>query len=186
MLTTLAILTLLGAALIGGVFFAFSSFVMAALKRLPPEQGHAAMQHINVTVINWHFLGAFMGTALLSAALIVLTALERDRPGAVLLIAGAALYLAGTFFVTIRFNVPLNNRLEKTNPTDSIAAEQWETYLRVWTRWNHVRTVAALLAALAICLSLLRASGSAGEPVATSDAARGTGGQTAASPDQDA
>lgn len=158
MLTTLAVVTLLGAALIGGVFFAFSSFVMTALKRLPPEQGHAAMQHVNITVINWHFLGAFMGTAALAAALIVLTALDADRPGAPLLISGAVLYVAGTFFVTIRFNVPLNNRLAKTDPADPSASEQWGAYLRIWTRWNHVRTAAALLAAMSICLGLVQAT----------------------------
>jgi uncharacterized membrane protein len=159
MLTPLAILTLLGSALIAGVFFAFSSFVMAALKRLPPDQGHAAMRHVNITVINWHFLGAFMGTALVAAALIVVTALNTDHPGAVLLITGAALYLVGTFFVTIRFNVPLNNRLEKTDPEDPGGAEQWESYLRVWTRWNHVRTAAAFLAAAAICIGLVQGGG---------------------------
>src|SRR3546814_13629719 len=32
-----------GAALVGGVFFGFSNFVMAGLGRTPPEQGVAAM-----------------------------------------------------------------------------------------------------------------------------------------------
>jgi hypothetical protein len=34
-----------------GVFFAFSSFVMAALRRLPAAQGIAAMQSIHVTAV---------------------------------------------------------------------------------------------------------------------------------------
>jgi uncharacterized membrane protein len=33
---------------VGGIFFAFSAFVMKALDRLPPAQGIAAMQSINV------------------------------------------------------------------------------------------------------------------------------------------
>lgn len=37
----------LGCGLVAGVFFAFSSFVMPALKRLPPAQGISAMQSIN-------------------------------------------------------------------------------------------------------------------------------------------
>ena len=57
---------LLGSALVGGVFFAFSSFVMKALSRLPAAEGIAAMQSINVVVLNPSFLGAFMGTAILS------------------------------------------------------------------------------------------------------------------------
>ena len=46
----------LGSALVAGIFFAFSTFVMKALGRLQPEQGIAAMQAINVTVLNpWFF-----------------------------------------------------------------------------------------------------------------------------------
>ena len=48
----LALLTAVGCGLMAGLFFAFSNFVMKALVRLPSEQGMAAMQHINVTVIN--------------------------------------------------------------------------------------------------------------------------------------
>ena len=59
-------ITLLGSALIGGVFFAFSSFVMKALARVPSPAGTAAMQSINIVVMNRSFLGAFMGTAVLS------------------------------------------------------------------------------------------------------------------------
>ena len=67
-LVTLAtgVLALLGSALIGGVFFAFSSFIMKALARVPSSEGIAVMQSINVVVINPSFIGAFMGTALLS------------------------------------------------------------------------------------------------------------------------
>jgi uncharacterized membrane protein len=37
----------LGSGLVGGVFFAFSTFVMRALARVPAAQGIAAMQSIN-------------------------------------------------------------------------------------------------------------------------------------------
>ena len=42
----------IGSGLVAGIFFAFSSFVMAALGRLPSDHGIAAMNAINVTVIN--------------------------------------------------------------------------------------------------------------------------------------
>ncbi len=44
------ITVLLGSALVGGVFFAFSSFVMKALARVPSPEGIAAMQSINVVI----------------------------------------------------------------------------------------------------------------------------------------
>ena len=44
----LSLFAALGCAMMSGVFFAFSTFVMKALARLPAEQGVAAMQAINV------------------------------------------------------------------------------------------------------------------------------------------
>jgi uncharacterized membrane protein len=52
LLFALTLFSALGCGLIGGVFFAFPSFVMNALARLPAAQGIAAMQSINVVVIN--------------------------------------------------------------------------------------------------------------------------------------
>ena len=52
----------LGAGLVAGIFFAFSTFVMGALGRLPQAAGISAMQSINVVVINPVFLSVFMGT----------------------------------------------------------------------------------------------------------------------------
>ena len=59
---TVALLSALGAGLVAGIFFAFSSFVMKALGRLPRDQGIRAMQSINVTVLNPWLFSAFFGT----------------------------------------------------------------------------------------------------------------------------
>jgi uncharacterized membrane protein len=59
----------IGSGVVGGIFYAFSSFVMAALGRLPSAQGAAAMNAINVTVINPTFMIAFMGTTLVCLVL---------------------------------------------------------------------------------------------------------------------
>ena len=63
LLSVLTLVAALGCGLIAGVFFAFSTFVMRALARLSPSEGIAAMQSINITVLNPWFLGAFLGTA---------------------------------------------------------------------------------------------------------------------------
>ena len=68
LLNLLAILIIVGAGLIAGVFLAFSSFVMRALARVRPANGAEAMQQINVTVINPVFLGTFMGAAALGSS----------------------------------------------------------------------------------------------------------------------
>jgi uncharacterized membrane protein len=95
MLDLAALLNALGCGLVAGAFFAFSTFVMKALGTLPPAHGIAAMQSINVAVINPWFLTPFFGTA---AACVVISS---------------------------------------------------------WTVWNHVRTVAALVASLLFTIALL-------------------------------
>lgn len=78
--TVLSILAMLGCGMIGGVFFAFSSFVMRALARLPDAQGLAAMQSINFVVLNWHFLGMVTarGNVPLNNALVGVAPESRD------------------------------------------------------------------------------------------------------------
>lgn len=152
----LALAAVLGTGVIGGVFFAFSSFVMRALERLPAAHGLAAMQSINVVVINPHFLGAFLGTAGVSLAAIVVAGLRWGEAGAALHAIGGVLYFVGTFLVTGLGNVPLNHALEKVQAGDANVAETWNDYLRRWTGWNHLRTAAALLATLSFCLGLAR------------------------------
>ena len=147
-------IALLGSALVGGVFFAFSSFVMTALARAPSSEGIAAMQSINITVINPSFLGAFLGTALLSLSVVVLVLVDRSHPSAMFFLAGAICYFVGTFLVTLVGNVPLNNRLAAVSATDPSAVELWEHYLARWTMWNHVRTAAALFGVLPYILGL--------------------------------
>ncbi len=152
-------IALLGSALIGGVFFAFSSFVMKALERVPSSEGIAAMQSINVVVINPSFLGAFMGTALLSLGVIALALARWSHPSTMFFLGGAIFYFAGTFLVTMVGNVPLNDQLAAVSATDPAAVELWEHYLARWTMWNHVRTAAAMVAALLYTLGLMQYGG---------------------------
>jgi uncharacterized membrane protein len=151
-LVTLA--SALGYGLIAGVFFAFSSFVMKALARLSPAQGVAAMQSINVAVINPWFLTVFLGTAAACVVLAVSSLLSWQRAGAPLLLAGSLLYLVGTILVTIVFHIPWNNGLAAVEPASPEAAARWAHYLVHWTAWNHVRGGAALAAAALLILGL--------------------------------
>jgi uncharacterized membrane protein len=152
--TALAIAALLGSAVIGGVFFAFSSFIMKSLARLPSSQGIAAMQSINVVVLNRSFLGIFMGTAAIALLLIVLLIAQWGTDAAPLFLSGAVLYFVGTFVVTVAGNVPLNNRLAAAVP-DENAVPLWEHYLQRWTQFNTLRTIAAIASALTFSLGLI-------------------------------
>ena len=139
-----------------GAFFAFSVFIMRALGRLPAPQGIAAMQSINIAALNPWFMGAFVGTAAACIATTVCAFLGWKQPGAVWLLAGSALYLFGTFGVTVAFNVPLNDALAAAKPNSAEAANLWADYLVSWTWWNHVRTLAAVAALGAFIIALLK------------------------------
>jgi uncharacterized membrane protein len=155
MTTALVLVGVIGAGTIGGVFFAFSTFVMRALAQLPPAHGVAAMQRINVVVLNPLFLGTFMGTAVVQGLAAVLAVAGWSPVRSPLLLAAAALYIVGTFGVTMALNVPRNDQL-KSLPADGDAARAyWPVYVREWTFWNHVRTTAALASAVCGCLALM-------------------------------
>jgi uncharacterized membrane protein len=156
LLAAAAFLAALGCGLIGGVFFAFSTFVMKALARRPAAEAIAAMQAINVAVINPMFLGVFLGTAVVCVVAAVGAIGRWSEPGAGFLLTGATLYVVGTFGVTIGFNVPLNNALAAVAPTDADAGGEWDDYRRRWSAWNHVRTAAAVAGAGCFMLALWR------------------------------
>jgi uncharacterized membrane protein len=148
----LALGAALGRGLIGGVFYAFSTFVMKALARRPPAEAIAAMQSINVAVLNRWFLVPFFGTGLLCAAAAVAALLAGPVATAVWTAAGALLYIGGTLGVTMKSNVPRNNALARLAPQDPASAAYWPRYVAEWTAWNQVRTAAALAAAFLYCL----------------------------------
>jgi uncharacterized membrane protein len=150
----LSLLAALGCGLMAGLFFAFSVSVMRALARLTPAQGIAAMQAINIVILNPIFLGVFLGTAVTSVLAIIVSLLRWNAPGAFYLFAGGALYLIGNILVTAVFNVPKNNALDAVAPADPGSASLWADYLSSWTAWNHVRTVTALAATAAFILAL--------------------------------
>jgi uncharacterized membrane protein len=154
-LTTATFVGVLGAGIVGGVFYAFSTFVMPGLQRLPDRDGLAAMQQINVTAEHPAFMLAFMGTTLLCLYLGVRGVMDLSSTTGKLLVAGSALYLAGAFLRTGSYNVPLNNELADISPHAANAAQHWQHYLDQWNWANHLRGAASIGAAAAYMGALL-------------------------------
>ena len=98
--------TALACGLLGGVFYAFSSFVMAGLKRLPAEQGTAAMQSINVTAVRAGLMVPFFGTLILCLAVGVIGVMNWGEAASAWMLAGAFSYAFGTFAMTAGYHVP--------------------------------------------------------------------------------
>ena len=154
LLLTLTLITALGCGLVAGVFYAFSTFVMKALARLPAAQGITAMQSINIVVINPVFMAAFMGTAAACVLVTVFSLVRWSGSEDVYSLSGALVYLIGTILVTIAFNVPRNDALAAADPQSADGARLWDRYVTSWTAWNHVRTAAALAAAALLTVAV--------------------------------
>ena len=133
----------LGCGVLGGVYFAFSAFIMSAFDSAGAAHAVAAMNAINTRIVRSLFMPVFLSTTLGSALLAIIGLL--DFPDRALLVAGGAVYVVGMFGVTMIWNVPLNDALAAARDKPDVGAT-WIRYRQQWTRWNHVRAVASTVA----------------------------------------
>ena len=147
----------LACAVVAGVFFAFSGFVMRALGRLRSPAGIEAMQAINDAAIPSAFY--FMALATMAACTVVAGwgLVEWHEPHGPYLVAGGVLYVVGAMVATAVFNLPRNDALAEVDPKGPDAADHWARYLSEWTFWNSVRMLGALAAAAALVGGILAA-----------------------------
>lgn len=152
LVTILLWFSAIGCGLLAGLYFAFSAFIMTAFGRVDRTHGIAAMNSINSTIVRSLFMPLFFGTTLSCAALAILAMFRWGEPGAAITLAGGLIYVVGMFGCTMVFNVPLNNELARVGAADAGAV--WARYLKRWTFWNHVRTLAST-AAMALFVAAL-------------------------------
>jgi uncharacterized membrane protein len=155
LITVGTIAAAVASALVAGIMFAFSTSVMPALGRRPAPEGIAAMQAMNSAILNPAFGLAFGGAALLCAVLAVTAPVTVDESHALLRGLGAALYLVGTFGVTMAINVPMNVQLDAVDAGSAESVAVWRRYLRRWTAWNTLRTILGAAASALLVTSLV-------------------------------
>jgi uncharacterized membrane protein len=144
----LASFAAVGCGMMGGLLFAFSNFVMQAISQQPAESGIKTMQAVNLKIQNPIFFALFFGTTAVSVLIVVNSFWNFSKAGSLPLLFAAVLYLVGTFGVTVVFNVPLNNALAGHLGETADASKLWREYVPQWTLWNHLRTVASVLASV--------------------------------------
>ncbi|MBO6688366.1 MAG: DUF1772 domain-containing protein [Henriciella sp.] len=137
----------LWSAVIGGVFSAFSEFIMSALLRTTPAGGIEAMQHINRTVIKTQFVAGILLIAPLSVLFAFYSLTVFEGAALITLILAPIVYLPTVFLMTIFGNVPMNNKLDRVDHTSTDAEAYWSKYVRDWTRLNHARSLGSVLTA---------------------------------------
>ncbi len=130
-----------------GAFYAFSSFVMRALMRLPAPTGMAAMQSINVEAPKPWFMLGFLGAAVVCVVAVIVSVIDWDEEYAGYLLSAGVVYLVGTIGVTAVYHVPRNDTLATIDPESGDAESAWAAYAGPWTAWNHLRVLSGLVAA---------------------------------------
>jgi uncharacterized membrane protein len=151
---SLTVAAAISCGLVAGVFFAFSTFVMPALRRLSAPQGVGVMQSINVTVITPLFMLALFGAAAVCAVLAVLSIVHWGEKGAGLVLAGSIAYLLGTIVTTMAYHVPRNDKLSTLDANAADTARHWRHFYPQWTTMNHVRTISSIAATICFTLAL--------------------------------
>ena len=147
---------ILAYALVGGVFLAFSDFIMRSLSLTGGVGGVEAMQVINREVFRWVFMALFLGMAAVSLVISGYAAISLSGPAGTLILLSGLVYLFGCFGVTVVFNVPMNEALAGMDIAAEATQSYWTgTYLPRWTFWNSVRTIACGLSALLLMTGLL-------------------------------
>jgi uncharacterized membrane protein len=131
----------LATGLTAGVFLAFSDFIMRGLSQAAPGAGAAGMIGLNRTVLRSVFLTSFFLIIPFAAGLVWWAPDAAPETARWLMGLGAGVYAVLVFGVTLVANVPMNKALEASGGAEDV----WERYRRVWTAWNHIRTLGATL-----------------------------------------
>ncbi|MGH3647215.1 MAG: DUF1772 domain-containing protein [Micromonosporaceae bacterium] len=137
------LLAALTTGLMAGLFYAFSYSVMPGLGQADDRTFVAAMQRINVAIVNGWFLVCFLG-ALGFTAVAAAFQLAPQRRGVLLWVVAALVLYAAVLVITGRVNVPLNNQLDAAGAVDEISdvSAVRARFEATWVRWNLVRAAA--------------------------------------------
>lgn len=147
---------ILAYALVGGVFLAFSDFIMRSLSLTGGTGGMEAMQVINREVFRLVFMALFVGMAAMSLVIAGYGAFNLSHPAGTLILTAGLVYLVGCFGVTVVINVPMNEALAGMDLSKETTRDYWtNTYLPRWTFWNTIRTLACGLSAALLLFGLL-------------------------------
>lgn len=143
----LLFITVLFSGLMAGLFYAYSCSVNPGLKLLGDSEYIKAMQSINRAIQNLIFFLPFLGLLLLFPwSTFQLYNLQNSLPW--MLITAMCVYFIGVFMVTVLFNVPLNEQLEKFpihTATENEMSEMRKVFEVSWNRFHTIRTISAIV-----------------------------------------
>ena len=133
--------------LMAGIYLAFSIAVLPGIARSDDNTFVASMRGMNAAILNPVFGLVFGGPLVFGVVAIATQLPDGDEISSTA--AALSLYVA-TLVITGVVNVPLNNRLDSTEPPEEARA----LFEKTWVRWNVVRTVLCILSFAEFALAL--------------------------------
>lgn len=152
MTTVLLIITAVLAALIAGLFYAYSCSVVLGLGKLSDAEYLRAMQNINREILNPVFFLSFMGTAIFLPVSTFF--LRGEQPVFILLLLATLAYLIGVFGVTVVGNVPMNDQLEQFDILGSTVEAIKQMRDNFESRWNFLNNLRTAFSVITITLTV--------------------------------
>ena len=136
---------------IGGVYFAFSFFVMHSLNKHNPSEAIKIMNSINQVILKSPFIILFFFSSFIALVLFIDNLISKT----LISVQGFAslIFLVGMFLCTALKNVPLNRKLNDFHDSKNDPEAEWMYYYKHWLKWNHVRTASCFISMLLLVLS---------------------------------
>ena len=154
-------LSIILCSLVAGLLFAFAVVVMPGIAKLDDKEFLLAFKHMDGIIQDNHplFILVWAGSILSVIITLIVGILDLIGGEIYLLSFASALYFFGVQLPTFRFNIPLNNSLQKVDIetlTDSEAALLRAGFEIPWNRWNRIRTINCIITVSMLLLLLIR------------------------------
>lgn len=137
---------------LGGIYFAFSFFVMQSLNKINHLEAIRAMNSINSVILKSPFMLLFFFSTFIALIIFLKNLVSKNFMSNESF--ASCLFLIGMFLCTAIKNVPLNNKLATFDFSDTSTDSKvkWNYYYKNWTKWNHVRTASCFLSTILLLL----------------------------------
>ncbi|MAI86795.1 MAG: hypothetical protein CMF99_06505 [Candidatus Marinimicrobia bacterium] len=136
---------------IGGVYFAFSFFVMHSFKKINHLEAIRIMNSINSVILKSPFMFLFFFSSFIAAILFLKNLISFKIIYNQVL--SSLIFLGGMLLCTATKNVPLNKKLANFNDRTSDPEIEWDYYYKNWIKWNHIRTVSCFVAMVLLVIN---------------------------------
>lgn len=147
--------------LVAGLLLTFAIIIMPGMATLSDRAYLIAFKVIDRIIQNGQivFMIVWLGSIIGLIASIALGWSRAPNLDRTLLLSALVIYVGGVMLPTMRFNVPANNRLQALDLSamdDAAIQSERIRFEPNWVRWNHYRTIAAILTSVIVLTVLLR------------------------------